>query len=322
MSGSAERLDPSDSEHARVARRVAWFVVGLTAFGLTVMTLVSLQSSGTSEPILTQGELSDLVLGGWLFAPIIVGLLFYSRLSAVCILLMRAGDFLMLVPGLEQLGVSNTSFNIGSIIGASVVVVLMVFYIVKVTAYRREAKAQGKRIAGQAWYRVLLWPYTLAWGALMAFGLWMLIGNPHYGELRDASKMTDHERVWIAENDILADGEELVFFYTALEIETDGNLLADEHVASWFEDQGEFYYDRVALSDISSVEVTMRGDFFNDTLVVIDGVNGEWVELYLPSYDRGDERFLERLEEMTGVAAEWPQDAPPAPQEGDGGRFL
>ena len=99
----------------------------------------------------------------------------------------------------------------------------------------------------------------------------------------------------------LEDGEEIVRFYSSalLDVKSDGNLLTDRAVVSWYENDGsEFTTDRISLSDVDHLEVEFSDSFFEDTVLSVyesDESGGAGVTLWLSTEESNDVEFVQEL---------------------------
>ena len=133
---------------------------------------------------------------------------------------------------------------------------------------------------------------------LMGLGAMSEVGVIPSTAVLEGSELPSDQHSDLKRLGVLEEDEEVRYFYSAglLSIEEDGNILTDRRVISYETFEDELFVASVAFSDIVEIVVEEKGDYLNDTILLIRTRYEEDIYLFLSAEEEGDERFIEALE--------------------------
>jgi len=111
--------------------------------------------------------------------------------------------------------------------------------------------------------------------------------------------MWDRDIEYLRQNEILGPDEKIAYFYSegAWSIAEGGQFFSDNFVTSYSQDldTGEIYLDYVEFSRISDIDVAWAETWLDMTIVTITTDDDYQFELWLPSEEEGDQKFVTEL---------------------------
>ncbi len=105
---------------------------------------------------------------------------------------------------------------------------------------------------------------------------------------------------------IVEETDEILALYSTgiISIKSEGSLLTQTAVIGYDDWSGELEIYSFPYADISEIQIDEYGDFLNDTIVAVEGNGDEnWIFLILSAENGGDRKFIDLLEEKTGLTA-------------------
>jgi len=156
---------------------------------------------------------------------------------------------------------------------------------------------------------------ALAFTGLMGLGLVSELGQASSTKVETGDTLSEDQIAWFRENGILEEDEEVEYFYSAalLSYKKDGNMLTNKTVTSYADVSGglqitdvseglQIYY--AYFNQITAIVLEQESSLLSDALVRVDYTVEEedsWLYLYLSGEAGGDIKFLDKLEERTGL---------------------
>lgn len=121
---------------------------------------------------------------------------------------------------------------------------------------------------------------------------------------------------WMREEGLLDDDETVIYFYSAdlLSFRSDGNVVTDKSVISYWMENDELYGDYAYYDQIASVEVEFTDSLLDDTVVMIRTHDGEDLVLLVSPEEETDHLFVEAIEQRAATARARLESATPETQ--------
>jgi hypothetical protein len=120
----------------------------------------------------------------------------------------------------------------------------------------------------------------------------------------DGDWLRQSDLQFFRDNQILAEGEEILLFYSAgMSVREDGQYLTDRRLASYMElpDSGELYVGDVGYDQIVGVHTEWSTAWLEDSIVTITTSDDYEFEIWLSPEDEGDRKFVQELRRRAGL---------------------
>lgn len=116
-------------------------------------------------------------------------------------------------------------------------------------------------------------------------------------EVLSGTQLNDKNKDLLRQEGILLKNEKIDFFYSEgfLSILEGGNILTDKRVISYQTLNEELDISALNLEDITEYTLIEKGDFLNDTTILVYDKAGNSIFLLLSTEKNGDEKFIEAL---------------------------
>lgn len=267
-----------------------------------VTTFIFLYATGTN----TQGDLAlwndpAIVIDIILIFTCAFGMLRKSRTAAVSIFVYFVLSKIYIVA------------ETGNTTGLGPALIFLYYYgraIQGTFAYHRIKKAEvpDYRPASK-WAYYLGIPSVVLMFVFMGFGLLSETSVIPSVQVLPGSDVSNPDRTLLVDNEILYDFEVIEYFYSngVTSILEGGCILTDRAVVMYYTDPAEgLEIYELELSDIATVELLQDGNFWNDSVYKVSSYDDDaWLNIELPTYERGDVKFVEtlrkRIEERPGT---------------------
>ncbi len=154
---------------------------------------------------------------------------------------------------------------------------------------------------------------------LMVVGMMMMNGFLPDSTVHTGDELSDRMRGQLEDAEILRVDDIVLLYYSygLLNPAEGGSAITDMGLIDWVELDDELEMHRVPYAAIQSVELETRGDFFTDSLLVVETENLCYYPLISVEED-GDERFRDRLiSEWNTRGGHRPEDVPAEFSEGE-----
>lgn len=160
----------------------------------------------------------------------------------------------------------------------------------------------------------LVWAVSL--GLLVIAGIGILVlKNPTLLGLKSHTGMTggtlpQKYKVFLVENGILDEGEEVRYFYSPgmFGFETDGNILTDRRVISYWEVEGKREAWSAGFGEITGLAVHRKGGLKHDTILAVERGSGDPLVFFLSGREKWDENFIAALEAKINDPSGYPDE--------------
>lgn len=164
----------------------------------------------------------------------------------------------------------------------------------------RESDALGHTPAARRrrrWIRAAAVAAGVLMGGVVLLGALLQMGVLPSTSIVNGGALRERDRAFLIERGVIEPGETIELFYSAAmwSIKMDGNILTDQRVISYWEDNGEFYLYAAYYEEIESVEIEEHGGEWSDTVVLVRTLAGEEFRLFLSAEGERDAEFLSRL---------------------------
>jgi hypothetical protein len=106
------------------------------------------------------------------------------------------------------------------------------------------------------------------------------------------------DREWMRDHGVLEPGEELLWFYSngVLSIESDGNLLTDRRIVSYWEDElGAFFIEEAAFAEVKEIQQEPTESVLDPIVVTVERHDGSSFRIVLSDEDDRHQHFLRDL---------------------------
>lgn len=172
----------------------------------------------------------------------------------------------------------------------------------------RESDALGQMPATRRrrrWFTAAAVVAGVLMGGIVLLGALLEMGVLPSTSIVDGEGLRERDRVFLIERGVIEPGETIELFYSAAmwSIKTDGNILTNQRVISYWEENGEFYLYAAYYDEIETVEVEEQGGEWSDTIISVRTLAGEEFRLYLSAEEERDVEFLSRLRERMPTPA-------------------
>ncbi len=109
----------------------------------------------------------------------------------------------------------------------------------------------------------------------------------------------------LVEKNILQEREKIVLYYSSSTFSylEDGNILTDERVVSYWQDDDKMKVNSIKLNDIEDVEMNSSGSWLEDTVIYVYS-DSEFLTLVAGIYKGKDKEFFERLKKYIKINRE------------------
>jgi hypothetical protein len=132
--------------------------------------------------------------------------------------------------------------------------------------------------------------------AMVVFSAFTGLPGP---QVLTGDKMPASDVQFLRQKKIIADGEQILFFYSAgvFSIKEDGSVLTDQRVISYTQvpETDDILAKRARFADIEDIRIERARSSLEDTRVTIITRNGPEFDLVLPYDGKGDEVFYKKL---------------------------
>ena len=142
----------------------------------------------------------------------------------------------------------------------------------------------------------------LVFALVLAAGVAIQTGHVANTRVVAGNKLPSRVTKLVADRAEFFPGERIRFFYSAaMTPGGDGNVLTDRRVISYVDDGSDAWCEWLMLDDVVAAEFAFRGDFFEDSEIVVAASDGTLLTLYVSAEADGDERFLDAIREAAGL---------------------
>jgi len=140
--------------------------------------------------------------------------------------------------------------------------------------------------------------------AILALGILgiLVLKNPTLFGLKSHTGMTgdhlpDKYQEFLSDSGIISEGETVLYFYSPgmFGFKSDGNILTDKRVISYWETEGERHSRSAPFSGISGFAVHRKGGMKHDTILAVETVGRDPLVLFLSGREKWDEDFIAAL---------------------------
>ncbi|MEJ2541503.1 MAG: hypothetical protein P8188_16315 [Gemmatimonadota bacterium] len=129
----------------------------------------------------------------------------------------------------------------------------------------------------------------------------------------DGRSLRQEDLTFLQESQLLAEGEEVLFFYSTgiLSIRGEGAFASDLGITSYWTDpvSDELMVAYLPYHEILDVEVSYSTHPLEDTSVRVYGPDDAWFTFFLSPEEGGDRRFLEEVERRRTASSTWSASA-------------
>jgi hypothetical protein len=139
--------------------------------------------------------------------------------------------------------------------------------------------------------------YALVVLALILYGLSSVLHLTPSTAVVSGDELRQKDIDLLVSEGLLEPGENVILFYSegVISIREGGNILTEERVISYYEEEGELVAAAVPYAAIDDVVVEYKGDFLNDTVVAITTQDGMEFRLLASTEGEGDITLIEEL---------------------------
>ena len=112
------------------------------------------------------------------------------------------------------------------------------------------------------------------------------------------SLLWEWDREWMRERGVLEPGEKVLWFYSdgLLSIESDGNLLTDRRIVSYWEDElGEFFTEAASFEEVNAIQEEPSESVLDPIIVTVERRDGSSFRIVLSDEDDRHQHFLRDL---------------------------
>ena len=276
------------NEHLKRFRGAALFLLVMIVFTMGVSGLVmgsedAGRALNSRYALIFAGTLLVPALMAWngslLGAGALFGLLFIWALGNAIVSFTGGGIGWPFIRSFLYLGVSGWLFR-------------------ELYLYRRKSRAEGEPIGGSATIRWGGKGIVAAAGGLVVFGLTAPMLEPAQSPVLTARQIPLDLYYWMYDNDILGTDERVFLFSrdTGKPYSESGNLLTNQYVGSWWQEDGKLETGWIRLGEICRVEKTRTESDVQENLYTLHTFGEDsWLRILLPKRDGGEDVFLARM---------------------------
>ena len=124
---------------------------------------------------------------------------------------------------------------------------------------------------------------------------------PHVAVV-EGSRVPPWHVEWMLEQGMLIEDETVVYFYGGglLSFRIDGNIITDQAVVTYWQEEAETYFDYANYEEITSVDVSYGSSLFEDTTIRVIRSDGAELLLWASTDEGRDHEFVAALEARIG----------------------
>ena len=118
----------------------------------------------------------------------------------------------------------------------------------------------------------------------------------------DGSRVPSWHVDWMLEHGMLTEDETIEHFYSAglFSFRTDGNVVTDQSVVSYWQHQEATYMEYAYYEDISSIDVTYSDSTLEDTVITVMRTDGSELVLFASTEEDKDHAVVATIEARRG----------------------
>lgn len=219
-----------------------------------------------------------------------------SRVAAVTLLVYFIAAKLMI------------AFDSGKFSGIGVSLIFIYFYskaIQGTFAYHKIEKAENPNYkpSSKLWLIIGI-PLALVSIGLIVIGVMSTTGLIPSTRVLSESEIPSSTVDKLIEQKIIANTDQVLYFYAqGLTLEESGNVLTQDEVILYYQnDEEEMEIYALNLNEVTSIVLEEEGTGFNDSIYKISADDPEmWLNLYLSTEQKGDEKFVEELRARSAI---------------------
>jgi len=190
----------------------------------------------------------------------------------------------------------------GKMTSSGVAMVVLYFYgraIQGAFAYHKIQKKENPnyKLAPKWMYYVGI-PVGVLMSILMVFGMMATVGVVPSVTVVTGSEMNSKDILLLTEEGIIHQNDKIEFFYSDSysSILKSGNILTDNRVVVYTQEEGSLQIYELPFQDIVSVELIKQGNYLNDSIYKVHSFQEDaWIRLILSTEDQKDVAFVEAL---------------------------
>lgn len=287
-----------DREKAIKATRNGAIAAFISAFATLGLALIAISSKAGDGYL---GYLNDPIIFFDVILIVIcaVGMLKRSRVAAIAIFVyfIFAKIFFL--------------FETGKPTGFGMALIFLYFYgraIQGAFVYHRlEREENPEQKKGSRWKYYVGIPIVVLTFIIMGFGLLTMTSVLPSTEVLAGSKMHSSDISALTEEGLIYPDEEIVYFYSDgfLSILESGNILTDNRVVVYTQEEGSLEIYEMLFADITSIVLIEEGSFLEDSVFEVRSARDDtWLRLFLSTEGKGDAKFVEELKKRVSLAGE------------------
>ena len=197
-------------------------------------------------------------------------------------------------------------FETGKIPSSGIALVVLYFYgraIQGAFAYHKIQKEENPNYKSTPkWMYYAGIPTGVLMLALVGLAIMQSAGVLTSSKVVTGSEMNSKDLSLLTDKGIVHPSEKIEYFYSEgfSSILEGGNVLTDNRVVVYTQEEGDLQIYGLPIQDIVSIELIKQGNFLNDSIYEVRSFNKDaWLRLLLSTEGQGDVIFIEALREKT-----------------------
>ena len=193
-------------------------------------------------------------------------------------------------------------FETGKMPGSGMALVVLYFYgraIQGAFAYNKIQKEENPNYKSTPkWMYYVGIPVGVLMSIAIGFGIMQTAGVLPSAKVVTGSEMNSKDILLLTEKGIIHPNEKIEYFYSESlsSILKGGNILTDNRVVVYMQEEGNLQIYELPVQDIVSIELIKQGNYLNDSIYeVCSFQENAWIRLILSTEDQKDVAFVEAL---------------------------